>query len=171
MRRRFEVNYQHTNNKPKFRRKEHRPQSAAVVFKKERIHMSTNFEKVVEFNEAVEVLRAKANLPPVTLDTQMTLIREEVKEVESAFNESFLINNAADLAKELADLLYVVYGMFYHLDIDADMVYTLVHNNNMSKISGDARFRADGKLLKPDSYRSLTATQIEAVMMPVVKEN
>lgn len=133
--------------------------------------MSTNFEKVVEFNQAVEILREKAGLYPVTLYTQMTLIREEMKEVESAFNESFLVNSAADLAKELADLLYVVYGMFYRLEIDADIIYALVHNNNMSKISGDARFRVDGKLLKPDSYRSLTATQIEAAMMPVVKEN
>ena len=133
--------------------------------------MQSNFEKVVEFNEAVEVLRAKSSLPPITLDTQMTLIREEVKEVEAAFNESFLANNVADLAKELADLLYVVYGMFYHLDIDADVIYTLVHNNNMSKISGDARFRADGKLLKTENYRSLTASQIEAAMMPVVKES
>lgn len=129
--------------------------------------MATNFEKVVEFNNAVEVLREKANLPPVTLDTQMRLIKEEVEEVEKAFNESFLINNAADLAKELADLLYVVYGMFHHLDIDADVIYALVHSNNMTKVTGDARFRADGKLLKPDTYRSLTATQIEAAMMSV----
>jgi predicted HAD superfamily Cof-like phosphohydrolase len=127
----------------------------------------SNFEKVVEFNNAVELLRSKANLPPVTLDTQMRLIREEAKEVENAFNESFLVNNVADLAKELADLLYVVYGMFHHLDIDADVIYTLVHNNNMSKVTTDARFREDGKLLKPDSYRSLTATQIEAAMMSV----
>jgi predicted HAD superfamily Cof-like phosphohydrolase len=129
--------------------------------------MNSNFEKVVEFNNAVEMLRAKANLPPVTLDTQMRLIKEEVAEVEAAFNESFLINNAADLAKELADLLYVVYGMFHHLDIDADVIYTLVHNNNMTKVTGDARFRDDGKLLKPDTYRSLNATQIEAAMMSV----
>jgi len=134
--------------------------------------MKSNFEKVVEFNEAVEFLRAKADLPPITLDTQMTLIREEVKEVESAFNESFLVNNVTDLAKELADLLYVVYGMFYHLDIDADVIYTLVHSNNMSKVSGDERLRADGKLLKPDNYLPLTASQIEAaIMLPVVKEH
>lgn len=129
--------------------------------------MDSNFQKVVEFNNAVDVLREKAGLPPVTLDTQMRLIREEVEEVNQAFNESFLVNNAADLAKELADLLYVVYGMFHHLDIDADVIYTLVHNNNMTKVTGDARFRADGKLLKPDTYRSLTATQIEAAMMGV----
>lgn len=132
--------------------------------------MLTNFEKVCEFNDQVEALRTEAGIPPVTLNTQMTLIREEAKEVEDAFNESFTINNDAHLVKELADLLYVVYGMFYHLDVNADAVYNLVHNNNMSKISG-GRFRADGKLLKPDSYRSLTISQIEEAMLTPRKES
>jgi predicted HAD superfamily Cof-like phosphohydrolase len=57
--------------------------------------------------------------------------------------------------------------MFHHLDIDADVIYTLVHNNNMTKVTGDARFRADGKLLKPDTYRSLTSSQLEAAMTGV----
>ncbi len=131
--------------------------------------MESNFEKVVEFNRASDFLREKAGAPMSTLDSQMTYIREEFKEVEDAFNQSFLANDITDLAKELADLLYVVYGMFYRLEIDADSVYTVVHNNNMSKISGNGRFREDGKLLKSENYRSLTASQIEAAMLPVVK--
>ncbi|MFE2099533.1 hypothetical protein [Streptomyces sp. NPDC059468] len=59
------------------------------------------------------------------------------------------------LAKELADLLYVVYGTADLLEIPLEAVFAEVHRSNMSKVSPDGKVsrREDGKVLKPDTYR------------------
>jgi predicted HAD superfamily Cof-like phosphohydrolase len=58
------------------------------------------------------------------------------------------------LAKELADVLYVVYGTADLLEIPLEAVFTEVHRSNMSKVvAGEVIRREDGKILKPDSYR------------------
>lgn len=120
----------------------------------------SNFQKVVEFNYTVDRLLEEANLPPVKEDMQIQLITEEYKEVEHAL----YFGSREELAKELADLLYVVYGMYVRINADADSVFDLVHQNNMSKFENGARFRDDGKLLKPDDYRPLTLEQVREVM-------
>jgi predicted HAD superfamily Cof-like phosphohydrolase len=59
------------------------------------------------------------------------------------------------LAKELADLLYVVYGTADLLEIPLEAVFAEVHRSNMSKVGPDGQVirREDGKILKPDTYR------------------
>jgi predicted HAD superfamily Cof-like phosphohydrolase len=58
------------------------------------------------------------------------------------------------LAKELADLLYVVYGTADLLEIPLEAVFAEVHRSNMSKVvNGQVIRREDGKILKPDTYR------------------
>ncbi len=58
------------------------------------------------------------------------------------------------LAKELADLLYVVYGTADLLDIPLEAVFAEVHRSNMTKVvDGQVIRREDGKILKPDTYR------------------
>jgi predicted HAD superfamily Cof-like phosphohydrolase len=59
------------------------------------------------------------------------------------------------LAKELADILYVVYGTADLLEIPLEAVFAEVHRSNMSKIGPDGEVirREDGKILKPDTYR------------------
>ncbi|RZU36046.1 putative HAD superfamily Cof-like phosphohydrolase [Streptomyces sp. BK022] len=59
------------------------------------------------------------------------------------------------LAKELADLLYVVYGTADLLEIPLEAVFAEVHRSNMSKVgpAGEVIRREDGKILKPDTYR------------------
>jgi predicted HAD superfamily Cof-like phosphohydrolase len=58
------------------------------------------------------------------------------------------------LAKELADILYVVYGTADLLEIPLEAVFAEVHRSNMSKVvNGEVIRREDGKILKPDSYR------------------
>lgn len=63
--------------------------------------------------------------------------------------------NLENLAKELADLLYVVYGTADLFDIPLEAVFAEVHRSNMSKVSPDGKVvrRADGKVLKPHHYR------------------
>lgn len=60
------------------------------------------------------------------------------------------------LAKELADVLYVVYGTADLFDIPLEAVFAEVHRSNMSKVQPDGTVirREDGKILKPDTYRA-----------------
>lgn len=73
-------------------------------------------------------------------------MKEELKEVE----EATLDGHLAPIAKELADLLYVVYGTAIAYGIDLEPVFREVHRSNMSKVGGYTR--DDGKWVKPDTY-------------------
>lgn len=63
--------------------------------------------------------------------------------------------NLEALAKELADVLVIVYGTADLFDIPLEAVFAEVHRSNMSKVQPDGTVlrREDGKILKPDSYR------------------
>ena len=74
------------------------------------------------------------------------LIQEEFEELREAMGKSDL----AAIAKELADLLYVVYGTAVSYGIDMDPVFREVHRSNMSKVGGYKR--DDGKWVKPSTY-------------------
>jgi predicted HAD superfamily Cof-like phosphohydrolase len=74
------------------------------------------------------------------------LIQEEFDELKQAMAQDDL----PAVAKELADLLYVVYGTAVSYGIDMGPVFREVHRSNMSKIGGYKR--EDGKWVKPPSY-------------------
>ncbi|WNM58501.1 MazG nucleotide pyrophosphohydrolase domain-containing protein [Candidatus Nitrospira allomarina] len=89
------------------------------------------------------------------------LIQEEFDELQEAMQEKDL----PSIAKELADLLYVVYGTAVSLGIDMEPVFQEVHRSNMSKVGGHKR--EDGKWVKPPTYSpakidDLLATQMDA---------
>lgn len=120
----------------------------------------TNFEMVKEF------YRVFGNKPEptaltipdeVTLQLRWRLIHEEFQELfEEVSNHGKWDNNIHlnKLAKEAADLLYVVYGLFSATGIDADKVFAEVHRSNMSKLDKDGNVvrREDGKVIKSDQY-------------------
>lgn len=96
----------------------------------------TNFKKVAEFNTTAAVERVTEKPTPQVFETHqkmietcMSLIREEVSELESAVKEHDLV----ETRDALADILYVVYGMAFRMGIDADADFELVHASNMSK--------------------------------------
>ena len=74
------------------------------------------------------------------------LIQEEFDELKQAMAHEDL----PAIAKELADLLYVVYGTAVSYGIDMAPVFREVHRSNMSKVGGYKR--EDGKWVKPPSY-------------------
>lgn len=78
---------------------------------------------------------------------RVRLLREEVEEVAQALGGASL----ADIAQELADLLYVTYGTAVSLGIDIRPVFAAVHAANMAKVGGGTR--PDGKVLKPPGWR------------------
>lgn len=61
------------------------------------------------------------------------------------------------LAKELADLLYVVYGTAEELDIPLEEVFREVHDNNMTKVwpDGQVHYNEYGKVIKPPGFTHL----------------
>ena len=65
--------------------------------------------------------------------------------------------NLVNLAKELADLLYVTYGAAAKYGIPIDDIFREVHRSNMSKLGSDGKpiYREDGKV--PVSYTHLRA--------------
>lgn len=81
---------------------------------------------------------------------RIELIKEEVSEVLEAVNN----NDLENLAKELADLLYVTYGWAVEAGINLDAVFEEVHRSNMSKLGPDGKaiYRDDGKVLKGPNY-------------------
>lgn len=120
--------------------------------------LKSNFELVKEFQD-------KFSIPTVALDSIQTrelrwnLISEETHEV---FTELFpeYENNPnspikSKVAKELADLLYVVYGTAATFDIDIDTVFKQIHVSNMSKLGNDDKplYRKDGKITKGPNYQ------------------
>ena len=103
---------------------------------------------VEEFHRKFEI--AVGNRPSVpeegTRLLRMRLIQEEFDELK----EAMATQDLAGVAKELADLLYVVYGTAVSYGMDMDSVFREVHRSNLSKVGGYKR--ADGKWVKPPTY-------------------
>ncbi len=121
------------------------------------ITKKTNYQQIIDFQEAVDSVPMQPAIPSeAILQLRHTLIREEYEEVSEAFAElTAVVHNdpaaLTNLAHELADLLYVVYGTFAAMGVDADAVFAEVHRANMTKLEGPRR--ADGKLLKPPGWQ------------------
>jgi predicted HAD superfamily Cof-like phosphohydrolase len=110
--------------------------------------MSDAQEMVTAFHRAFDI--AIGTLPAVpdaaTCALRVSLIQEEFAELCEALSQ----RDIEAVAKELADLLYVVYGTAVSCGIDMAPVFQEVHRSNMSKVGGHKR--ADGKWIKPPDY-------------------
>jgi predicted HAD superfamily Cof-like phosphohydrolase len=94
----------------------------------------------------IVVHRAPTVVDDRTRELRVRLIQEEFGELQEAMAKDDL----PSIAKEMADLLYVVYGTAVSYGIDIDPVFREVHRSNMSKVGGYKR--EDGKWVKPASY-------------------
>ena len=121
----------------------------------------TNFDKVAEFMKAFgqDVNTTPQRLDEPTEMLRLRLIHEEMLEVKEAIHYEGL----PEIAKELCDLLYVVYGMGHSMGIDLNACFNVVHESNMSKLGPDGKpiYREDGKVLKGPNY-------FEANLAPVL---
>lgn len=81
---------------------------------------------------------------------RVALINEEAREFQEASEKQ----DPVEVADALADLLYVTYGAALEWGIPLDAVFDEVHRSNMTKKwpDGTVHRRADGKILKPDTY-------------------
>ncbi|MEC4674095.1 MAG: MazG nucleotide pyrophosphohydrolase domain-containing protein [Nitrospirota bacterium] len=103
---------------------------------------------VLEFHKQFDIHIASAPTVPneKTQALRVSLIQEEFEELKEALNAKDL----PGIAKELADLLYVVYGTAVSCGIDMEPVFQEVQRSNMSKVGGYKR--EDGKWVKPPTY-------------------
>ena len=110
--------------------------------------MSDAQRLVAEFHRAFAiVIGSSPSIPDAaTCALRMTLMQEELDELREALAQ----RDIEAVAKELADLLYVVYGTAVSCGLDMAPVFREVHRSNMSKVGGHKR--ADGKWLKPPGY-------------------
>lgn len=112
----------------------------------------TPLEAVKEFHEhyGMPVGESPKWLDSGRTQLRMELIKEEYKEMLQGYASEDLPN----VAKELADMVYVIYGMAVELGIDLDSVFEEVHRSNMSKLGADGKplYREDGKVLKGPNY-------------------
>lgn len=107
------------------------------------------FAAVLEFHRRFGVrVGAKPGLPDDSVvSLRLSLIREELSELESALAE----RDVVEVADALADLLYVTYGTAISFGIDARPIFEEVHRSNMAKTGGGTR--DDGKVLKPPDWK------------------
>ena len=119
----------------------------------------SNARKVWDFHRAIgQELPERPAVPEAPdLTLRLTLLREEMREVEeaaAALSTNLKAATPADLAPlahELVDLLYVAYGALLSLGVDPDRAFAEVHRANLHKASGPRR--ADGKQLKPGGWQ------------------
>lgn len=124
-----------------------------------------NLDRVREFHEKMG-LGINQPFSFELTDLRESLIEEEYWEVGDEFGyiNGYLdehnstqqppIDVQARLTKELADLLYVVYGTAVTFNLPLQEVFEEVHRSNMSKLGEDGKpiYREDGKVLKGPNY-------------------
>lgn len=112
---------------------------------------------VEEFHHKFEIAvqAVPAEVSEDTKRLRVRLIQEEFDELK----ESMAAGDLPAVAKEMADLLYVVYGTAVSYGIDMDPVFREVHRSNLSKVGGYKR--ADGKWVKPATY---SPAQVEPIL-------
>lgn len=116
----------------------------------------SNYGKVWKFHEVFDLPNMYGNpaYPEQSVvELRKRLITEEYNELMEAIDKAD--PNINHIAKELADLLYVVYGTGIAYGIDMDSAFDAVHVSNMSKLTADGKVlrREDGKILKSDQYK------------------
>ena len=125
------------------------------------IFEETNFEKVKEFMTIFgqEVASTPDWPDRETVDLRLELIQEEVAELIAGVAKKDFVNTA----KELTDILYVVYGMGAALGDDLDATFAEVHRSNLSKLeNGKVLYRKDGKVMKGRDYSPANISQVLA---------
>ncbi len=116
---------------------------------------------VAEFHRKFDIpVGDRPSIPDeVTRELRVRLIQEEFGELQ----EAMAAQDLPGVAKELADLLYVVYGTAVAYGVDMDPVFREVHRSNLSKVGGYKR--EDGKWVKPPTYSPADVKSLLAVQL------
>lgn len=121
------------------------------------------YEDIQEFMEEKEALEK----PPLTVPQMVEIFAETMRQVTDPemswaliaeeYQEVLDAKYTYDQLKELADLVYVIYGYARSRGWDLDEALRRVHKNNMERCvwpDGSVKRREDGKILKrPDATK------------------
>jgi len=116
--------------------------------------MEKQLKQLKEFHTAFNLgwQEEPTQIDEKTKKLRISIMNEELKEAIDAIESEPLEN----IAKELADVLYVVYGTIgeYGLEEKMEDVFDEVHRSNMSKLGPEGKpiYREDGKVLKGPHY-------------------
>ncbi|WP_405063675.1 hypothetical protein OG474_19055 [Kribbella sp. NBC_01505] len=105
-----------------------------------------------EFHEAFDLERPNRPTPPTSelAEIRQRILDEEVREVAEAQQDGRI----AEIAHELADVVYAAYGTAISYGIDLDAVLREIHQANMTKLGSDGRpVLRNGKVQKGDRYQ------------------
>lgn len=111
--------------------------------------MDKAFSDVLEFHRVLvpeQIGTTPAIVPYEVEELRRGLHKEEYDEL----NMAILNDDLPGIAKESADLIYVVLGTCIAYGIALPEVWRAVHASNMAKQGGP--IRPDGKRLKPDGW-------------------
>lgn len=115
--------------------------------------MNEHLKMVLEFHSKfrVPILSNPSLIPSDRSDLRYKLIADEVEE----YKEGIANEDLPNIAKELADILYGVYGTIleHGLQEVIEDVFTEVHRSNMSKSY------SQGKMIKGSEYREAELDQ------------
>ena len=140
------------------------------LFTLNKINMERQLLQVLDFQNAFGISSPSKPemLKKKRAALRQRLLEEEVKELSEA-------TNVIEVADALTDILYITYGTIheYGLGDRAVMLFDEVHRSNMSKVGpdGQAIFRADGKVMKPETYSDPKLRPIIERDFSVYKEN
>ncbi|MEO3776614.1 MazG nucleotide pyrophosphohydrolase domain-containing protein [Micromonospora sp. B11E3] len=107
---------------------------------------------VREFHEVFGLARADrpTAVPADLAERRQRLLDEEVRELAEAAQGGRL----DEIARELADVVYVAYGTALTYGFNLDAVIAEVHRANMSKLGADGLpVIRDGKVQKGDAFQ------------------
>lgn len=107
---------------------------------------------VREFHEALRlVVRTTLGVAVPERAVRLRMMREEMRELHAAV----AAGDVVETADALGDIVYLAFGDAHVYGIPLDVVLAEVHRSNMTKVPLDGvfRYRADGKVLKPSTFR------------------
>lgn len=89
----------------------------------------SNLKRIEQFNNAAGIETKRRELDSVPVQAQLSIIREEMKELEAGITK----NDLQNVLKESADCIIVIAGLINRLGFDSDAVLGLVNTSNESK--------------------------------------
>lgn len=125
--------------------------------------MKQAVEMLHAFHKAYGVDKTDRDTPGMVSVNIFKLRSDLIKEEYSEYLDACVDGEIFDIAKELADLAYVVIGTaLAHGIHNFDEVFAEVHRSNMSKLGADGHpvRRVDGKVLKGPNYSPANLSEI-----------
>lgn len=118
--------------------------------------MKKQLELVRKFHEKfkVPVLEKPTLIPKKRSDLRYNLMKEEVEEYIKGAAKADIDN----IAKELADILYTIYGTVLEHGLQEKMeeIFEEVHRSNMSKEHGEYKIKKGAGYVEADVKRILS---------------